>query len=85
MQHGMPQQPYMPRRGQCKNAIFSGALMGGGTGLVMGLMIGVFGVMGQGYTRREALRHIGKTSAASAGSFSVFMGVGQAIRSGKCF
>ena len=60
-------------------------MMGGGTGLAIGIISGGLGSLGQKYSMREALRYTGKTSLVSAGSFMVFMAVGQAIRSGKCF
>lgn len=80
-----PGQMYVPRRKLCQQAVMSGGLMGGGTGMVIGILSGTMQCIGQGFTKREALRTIGRTSFISAGSFAVFMGVGQALRSGKCF
>merc|ERR1711976_886579 len=80
-----PGQMYVPRRKLCQQAIMSGAMMGGGTGMVIGILSGGMQCIGQGFTKREALRTLGRTSFISAGSFAVFMGVGQALRSGKCF
>ena len=68
----------------CWDTIKGGIGMGFMTGLAIGFLTGVLGGISGGHRGRELLRYVGKTSAVSGGSFSVFMGVGGAIRGGRC-
>ena len=66
------------------DTVKTGMMTGFGTGLAIGLLSGGFSGFAAGHRGRALLRYVGKAAAVSGGSFSVFMGVGQAIRGGRC-
>ena len=72
------------RQPSCWDTIKTGAGTGFMTGLAIGLFTGILSGAGSGHRGRALIRYVGKASATGGGSFAVFMGVGQAIRGGRC-